>query len=62
MLFLGANTVLWSVLFAIIGIVLGVAAALFVPIFGYKKETFIDEENIEENKKIDKSDVDFSKF
>ena len=31
-------------------------------IFGYKKETFIDEENIEENKKIDKNDVDFSKF
>ena len=37
MFILSSNTVLWSVLFAIIGIVLGVAAALFVPIFGYKK-------------------------
>jgi hypothetical protein len=34
MFILSSNTVLWSVLFAIIGIVLGVAAALFVPIFG----------------------------
>lgn len=30
--------------------------------FGYKKEKFIDEENILENKKIDKSGVDFEKF
>ena len=31
-------------------------------LFGYEPEKFIDEENIEENKKIDKTDVDFSKF
>lgn len=31
-------------------------------IFGYKQEKFIDEDNIEENKKLDKSDIDFSKF
>ena len=37
MFILSSNTVLWSVLFAINGIFFGVAAALFVPIFGYKK-------------------------
>lgn len=35
---------------------------IIAAIFRYKKEKFIDEDNIEENKKIDKSDVDFSKF
>ena len=31
-------------------------------ILGYKREKFVDEDNIEENKRLDKSDVDFSKF
>ena len=31
-------------------------------VFGYTEEKFIDEENYEENKKIDKTEVDFSKF
>lgn len=35
---------------------------IIAAMFGYKKEKFIDEENILENKKIDKSGVDFAKF
>ena len=31
-------------------------------IFHYKKERFIDEENIAENKKLDKSELDFSNY
>lgn len=31
-------------------------------IFGYKKEKFIDEDNIESNKRLEKTDVDFSAF
>ncbi len=31
-------------------------------ILGYKQEKFVDEDNIEENKQLDKSDIDFSKF
>ena len=37
-------------------------ALIVAAILGYKKEVFIDEENIEENKKLDKTEVDFSKF
>lgn len=35
---------------------------LVAAIFGYKKETFIDEENIADNMKLNKAPVDFSKF
>lgn len=35
---------------------------LIAKLFGYKRETFIDEENMEQNKRIDRSEVDFSKF
>ena len=35
---------------------------LVAKVFGYKREKFIDEENIEQNKVLDKNDVDFSKF
>ena len=35
---------------------------IIAAIFGYTAEKFIDEENYEKNKEIDKSDVDFSKF
>lgn len=35
---------------------------LVAKLFGYKQEKFIDEDNIEENKKLDKSAVDFSRF
>ena len=31
-------------------------------LFGYKKETLIDEETLEEHKKLKKTDVDFSQF
>lgn len=31
-------------------------------VFRYKEIKFIDEENIEENRKLDKTEVDFSKF
>ena len=31
-------------------------------VFGYKEEKFIDEENYEKNKCIDKSEVCFDKF
>lgn len=37
-------------------------AVLVALLLGYKKEKFIDEENIEENKKLSKAEVDFSKF
>lgn len=35
---------------------------IIAAIFRYKKETFVDEENIEENKKLNKSDIDFTQF
>lgn len=35
---------------------------IIASIFGYTAESFIDEENYESNKKIDKSEVDFTKF
>lgn len=35
---------------------------IIASIFGYEEEKFIDEENYEENKKIEKTEVDFSKF
>ncbi len=35
---------------------------IIAAIFGYTAEKFIDEENYEKNKEIDKSDVDFTKF
>lgn len=35
---------------------------LVAKLFGYKQETFIDDENYEENKKLKKADVDFSQF
>lgn len=35
---------------------------LVAALFRYKKEKFVDEDNIEENKKLDKAEVDFSKF
>lgn len=35
---------------------------LIAKLFGYKRETFIDEENMEQNKRVDRSEVDFSKF
>lgn len=31
-------------------------------LFGYKPEKFLDEENFEENKKVIKEEIDFSKF
>ena len=37
-------------------------ALIVAKIFKFKRETFIDEENIGENKKVDRSEVDFSKF
>ena len=37
-------------------------ASLIASAFGYAEERFVDEENYEENKKIDKSEVDFSQF
>ncbi len=37
-------------------------ALIIAGIFKYKEEKFVDEDNIEENKKLDKSDVDFSQF
>lgn len=37
-------------------------ALIVAKIFGYKRETFIDEENMESNKVTDRSEVDFSKF
>ena len=36
--------------------------SLIASAFGYTEEKFIDEESYEENKKIDKSEVDFSQF
>ena len=36
--------------------------SLIASAFGYTEERFIDEESYEENKKIDKSEVDFSQF
>ena len=35
---------------------------IIAAIFGYTAEKFIDEEDYEKNKEIDKSDVDFTKF
>lgn len=35
---------------------------IIASIFDYKPETFIDEENYEENKKLDKSEVHFDEF
>lgn len=37
-------------------------ALIVAAILGYKPVKFIDEENIEENRKLDKTEVDFSKF
>ena len=37
-------------------------ANIVAAMFGYAEEKYIDEENYEENKKIDKSEVDFDKF
>lgn len=31
-------------------------------VFGYTEEKFIDEENYEENKKLDKSEINFDQF
>lgn len=36
--------------------------SLIASAFGYTEEKFVDEENYKENKKIDKSEVDFSQF
>ena len=35
---------------------------IIASIFDYKPETFIDEENYEENKKLNKEEVHFDKF
>ena len=35
---------------------------LIAKIFGYKEERFIDEENIESNKKLRKREIDFSEY
>jgi LemA protein len=35
---------------------------LVASMFGYVEEKYIDEENYEENKKIDKSEVNFDQF
>lgn len=37
-------------------------ALIIAKLLGYKRETFIDEENMEQNKQADRSEVDFSKF
>ena len=37
-------------------------AMIVAGLFGYKQETFVDEENIDNNKKLKKTDVDFSQF
>lgn len=37
-------------------------ACIIAMIFGYKRESFIDEENMLNNKKVDTREVDFSKF
>ena len=37
-------------------------AMIVAGLFGYKQETFVDEGNINENKKLKKTDVDFSQF
>ena len=37
-------------------------ACIIASIFDYKPETFIDEENYEENKKLNKEEVHFDKF
>lgn len=40
----------------------GFPANIVATIFGYKREKFIDEENMENNMKVNIEDVDFSKF
>ncbi len=37
-------------------------ALIVAKLFGYKEEKFIDEENIESNKKLKKEEIDFSKY
>lgn len=35
---------------------------LIAMLFGFKRETYIDEENMEQNKRVNRSEVNFSKF